>query len=359
MKNIFQKKQVKPLVSIDIGSSSIKVMELDLSGEKPKLVSVGVTPTPANAINNHIITKPDAVAAAISSLLTANGINAQKAIVGIPGPCSFTKKIQMPAVSPSELAANISFEASNYIPHRVDAVHLDYQVLDVNERNSMNVLLVAVKNEIIRSFSEAVSMAGLEPVIADIDYFALENMFELNYAEHKKKTVALINIGAKYSSVNILQDGKSLFTGDVAVGGRLYTDALCETLQIEPLIAERAKMGQTTEGFDESQISETIDRTTEHVASEIFRQLGFFWNAAASDKSIETILISGGGAQVKGLLEALISKTQVDCQIVDALKEINCDSGIDSEYLAEIKPFLGVSVGLACRRLGDKPQVLE
>ena len=357
--SIFGKKEAQPLVSVDIGSSTIKLMELDLHGEKPKLISAGFAPTPAGAIQNNIITRPDAVGNTIRSIIEANGITATHSVTCVPGPCVFTKKITMGRSSLKDLASTISFEASNYIPHNIHAVHLDYQVLNQGGNSTMDVLLVAVKNEIIESFIDAIVQSGLEPTVVDVDYFALENMFTMNYPEEQQKTVALINVGARYSTVNIIQDGSSIFTGDVAVGGRLYTDALCETLNLKPTDAEQAKMGTVPQGVDAHLLHETIERTTEHVASELQRQIGFFWNAAATERSIDTIYLSGGGAQIHGLVEELSAKTGMNCTLLNVIRGLETSSEFDPDYLNEIAPLMGVSIGLATRRLGDKMHAIQ
>ena len=353
-----KKSSNEPYVSVDIGTSTIKLMELDVRGEKPKLLSLGIGATPANSINNNAISKPDQIAETIRSIMAANEIKSNKAVIAIPGPCAFTKKVTVGFSNVKDLAENITFEASNYIPHNIDAVHLDYQVLRRKNETSMEVLLVAVKNEIVDSFVSAVELAGLEPTVADVDYFAIENMFDLNYPEEQEKMVALVNVGARYTSINIVQDGEPLFAGDVAVGGRLYTDALCETLNMKPLEAEEAKLGDISDSYDADLVTETIERTTDHVSSELHRQLGFFWNAAASDKNIELVYLSGGSSLVPGLIEELRAKTGVPCEYVNSFRGVDYSENFDDEYLGEIGPSMGVSVGLALRRTGDKSHMV-
>ncbi len=344
----------EPFVSIDIGTSTIKVVCLDMSGSKPKLLSAGSALTPADAISNNAITDPEKIAEVIRSIVQANEIEGTKVAFSIPGPAVFTKKITIAYCEPEELDNTIEFEASNYIPHSVDSVHLDYQVLSVNDTSTMDILLVAVKNEIIDSYVTAIEEAELEPAIADVDYFAFENMFETNYPQKDPRAIALINIGARYTSVSIVEGGESLFTGDVGVGGRLYTDALCESLSMQPAEAERAKMGMAVEGYDANLISETLDRTTEHIASEIHRQLGFFWNAAATERSIEAIYLCGGGVQSAGLIEELSGRTGMGCTVIEPFRAIDWSANFDEDYIDEIKLSMGVGVGLALRRFGDK-----
>ncbi len=351
--SLLGKTDTEPFVSIDIGTSAIKVMTLDTSGEQPKLLRAGLVATPANAINNNAITKPGQIAESIRSILESNEIQETRATLCIPGPAVFTKKITISQTDLKELDSNIKFEASNYIPHSIDAVHLDYQVIS-NNGSTMDILLVAVKNEIVSSYVAAIEQAGLIPSIADVDYFALENMFALNYEDEAARTIALINIGARYSSVSIMHKGQALFTGDVGVGGRLYTDALVETLDMEPVQAEQLKMGGAIDGFDENVVHETLDRTTEHIASELHRQLGFFWNAAATENSIEAVYLCGGASQSTGLLEELGSRTGLECKLAEPFREVEGAENFDEDFLDEMKSAMSVSVGLAARRFADK-----
>lgn len=356
---LLKRKKEEPFVAIDVGSSAIKVLAFDLSGSRPKLVGAGSAPTPAGAVANNQIVKPDQVAASIRTILSSNEIPGRKAVFAVPGPTAFTKKVTVGKTSIKELSANIGFEAGNYIPHSIDAIDLDFQVLKAAGKSSLEVLLVAVKKDIVRSFCSTMELAGLEPAIADVDYFALENMFELNYPEEMKKTVALVNIGARFTSVCIVSNGELLFSGDVAVGGRIYTDSLCETLGMQPAQAEIAKTGVSVEGFDDGLVHETRDRATEHIAGELHRQIGFFWNAAATDKSIEAIYLCGGSSQVPGLAEELSAKTGLPTQLMKTFRGVDWLPDFDEEFIGEIGLAMGIGVGLAIRRFADKEHKTE
>lgn len=354
------RKKKERLVAVDIGTSAIKLAEVNIAEDGARsLVSLGIGPTPANAITNNVVTSPKKLADAILSVIESSGASSTKAAITIPGPTAFTKKITANFNSLKEFQENIAFEAGNYIPHKISAVSIDYQVLGVNPRGGYEVLLVAVKNDIIQSYIDAIEQAGLSPALVDIDFYSLATTFESNYPEQRSKTVALINIGARYSCVNILSNGESLFTGDVAVGGRLYTDALCETLEIGAAQAEMAKLGNIPEGVDEELVNETIDRTTEHVTNELHRQLGFFWSATASENTIEAIYVSGGASKVENLIEDLEHKTKVRCFAIDPFLKINNRSKFDEKMLESMAPMMGVCIGLATRRLGDKQHRLD
>ena len=348
----------EPFVSVDIGTSSIKVMELDVNTTPFTVTAAAIAPTPADAISNNTVTKPQEVASVLKALLEENDIQTKKAVFCVPGPAVFTKKTTTAAVSLDQLQSTIIYEASNYIPHKIEAVYFDYQVIG-KANSAYEVLLVAVKNEVVQSYVEAIRLAGLDPAIADVDYFALENMFEINYPEESSKTIALIDIGARFSGVTILQNGKSLFTGDVGVGSRLYTDALCEALQMKPSEAEASKRGQFASGYDVASIQETIERTTEHIAAELHRQLGFFWNASGTDLPIEEVFLTGGGAQLAGLAEELGAKTGLQCRMLEPFRALSWRENFDAEYIKEITSSMAVSVGLAARRFGDKHHQIQ
>jgi type IV pilus assembly protein PilM len=353
----FGKKKVEPFLGLDIGSNQIKLLEFDTTGEKPVLVNLCSIATPAGSFTNNAITKPELVSQAIKELIESNNVKAKKVAFSLPGPSAFIKRITVTAPTLEEIKENIQFEAANYIPHSIEAVHMDYQVLKVLSPTSFEVLLVAVKNEIITTYLQTIDFAELEPAIADVDYFAIENMFSINYPEETNRTVVVANIGARYTGVSILQDGNSLFFGDIGVGGRVYTDALCESLGLSAEDAEKVKLGMNLPGLDKNAVAEVFERTTEHVSAELHRQIGFFWNAAATDRSIDAIYLTGGGAEMSGLIEELATKTGLQCSKLDPFRSIETAEDFDREYLTEISLSMGVVVGLALRRFGDKPKV--
>src|SRR3989338_3148759 len=210
---------------------------VEVIGEKSgyRLVNAGVLPLPPTAVQNNMIADKDVVVKTIQSLIQANGIQATRVISAVPGRAVIIKKIQLPAQGEAELEANVEFEATNVIPESLENVNLDYQVLSYTEDGSkMEVLLVAVKKEIINSYTQVIRDAGLTPAIMDVDYFAMENMYEVSYGATSEGVVALLDIGARYTSINVLKQGISTFTGDLPVGGEAFTEALVQALQVSP-----------------------------------------------------------------------------------------------------------------------------
>ncbi|NMC64129.1 MAG: pilus assembly protein PilM, partial [SAR324 cluster bacterium] len=211
-----------------------------------------------------------------------------------------------------------------------------------------------VKNEIIDSFLNAIEMAGLGVAIVDVDCFALQNVFEVNYPELFDKTVALVNIGLRYSSINICKGGSSLFTGDIAVGGKVFTDAIAEVFSLSYEEAERLKVsGDKTNPLYDAAV-DILRKNVDQVAIEFNRQLSFFWNASGSDEGIDHIFVNGGGACTPGLVEELADKTGIECEVIDPFRTIEISSSLDANYVKSVAPLMGICVGLAMREPSDK-----
>ena len=342
------------LVSLDIGATSIKMLELDLKEEKPRLVNIGIAPLSADVFNGNLIIKSEKIAEQISTLLEANAIGDKRAATALPGPSVFTKRIKMPKMKPAELASSVYFEAGNFIPQNIDAIKIDFHVIGEAGKSQLDVLVVAVKDEILDSYLNCLALSGLETAVADVDYFALQNVFELGYPEYFNQTVALINIGARYSSINICRAGESLFTGDISVGGKLFSDAIAEGMGMQPAEAEQLKKNPKAGNPNLDLYQDIIDRNVEYAASEFNRQLSFFWNASGAEEGIDRVMLCGGGALIPGLVEELSEKTGLECAQLDPLKGVDCEEGFDQAYLKQIAPLMGIAVGLGLRQPGDK-----
>jgi type IV pilus assembly protein PilM len=339
---------------LDIGSSSVKLAAVQHESGGPRLTALATAPVPPTAIQSNVIQDEPPIVDAIKALLDATRTQATEVITAVPGPAVIVKKVVLPAQSGSAIDAAVLGEASHLIPDSLDNVNLDYQVIDmIEDGNKMEVLVVAVKRDIINSYTTAIKAAGLEPVLVDVDYFALENMYELNYSLAGDSPVALVNIGARYSSINILKNGRSTFTGDVPVGGAEYTDSLVRQLGISPEDADQVKRGQHAGGVDKDSVEPVIASVTEFITEEIQRAISFFWTAA-TDEPIGSVVLSGGPARMPGLASHLQERLQTQVEVADPFRRVRVDGKIDRGLIEESGPALAVAVGLASRRPGDK-----
>ena len=341
-------------ISVDIGSSNIKIISISKDEESLTLNAVDSVRTRANSIVNNVIVDTEIVGKCIRAAITDNKIPENKVVYSLPGPSVFTKRIKTNKINPDDFKENLSFEAASYVPHDIASVKLDFQITSSDEQE-MDVLLVAVKDEILDSYKLAIEASGLTPAVADVDYFAVSNMHEVNYPEDKEKLIAILDVGSKYTGVSLVKDKTPHFTGDIPVGGKTYTDAIVQSLGVEEDEAENIKLSKSSsEEIDQALLSDTLDRTTDFIAGEIHRQLGFFWTAAELETGIEKIYLCGGACDSQGLINELKERTGIECEIIDPFKKINLGSDIDREYLRELSRFLSSSVGLGMRRIGDK-----
>jgi type IV pilus assembly protein PilM len=340
---------------LDIGSSSLKLAEVYHGSSGPQVVALGVAPLPPTSVQSNVVQDEGAVAEAIRGLATATGAQAKQVVTAVPGPAVIVKKVILQSQPGPAVESAVLAEAGHLIPDSLDNVNLDYQVTDwIEAGNKMEVLVVAVKKDIINSYTNTIRAADLEPVVVDVDYFALENMFELNYDPPAEgRPVALVNIGARYSSINILKDGRSTFTGDVPVGGAEYADALTRQLGVSPQDAELLKLGKAAGKVDPATAEPVLGSVTEFIVEEIQRALSFFWTAA-TDEPLGAVFLSGGSARMPGLTTALNQRLDCPVEVADPFRRVSLGSRVDRALVDAHGPALAVAVGLATRRPGDK-----
>lgn len=344
-------------VALDIGSSSIKMVEATVDKSGQRLRSLAILPIPENTIQNNMVVDAAPVVNVIRRLIQENGVKAKQVISAVPGRAVIMKKVQMPKQEPAELEANIEFEAQNIIPDSLENVNHDHQVLfEAEDGNKMDVLLVAVKKEIINSYTDAIEEAGLMPVVMDVDYFALENMYEANYAaEAENGVVALIHIGAQYTSITLLQNGISTFTGDLPLGGAYFTDSLVSQLSIGIEVAEAFKTTGLIDGKKQPDLESTLRPASEELANEIRRTVSLYGAVPSDDDdSLKSIFLSGGGAKLAGLRALLEQHMGVPVRISEPFKGFEIGRNIDRDYLLETAPYFAVGAGLSIRRPGDR-----
>jgi type IV pilus assembly protein PilM len=344
----------EPYLAIDIGSHSIKVVEAVGFPPALRILHAARLPTPAGAIHSNMVAEPAMVAESIKALVDAQGIGARKTITAIPGPAVIVKRVIVPAQSSRDLENTILFEAGSAIPEDLENVNLDYQVIDYqDDGKQMQVMLVAAKKDIVGTYGEAIHAAGLLPVVVDVDYFALENMFELNYDVAHDRAIALVNIGARYTSINILKNAQSVFTHDVAVGGRDVNDALVRDLRVSQAVAETLQAGETVPTVAAADAAGVMDGAVAALIDEIQHAITVYWTGA-TDESIHAVYVTGGAARVPGLPQALCDRLGAAVEVADPFAKLTLDQAVDTPEMRRRAPEFAVAVGLATRRPEDK-----
>jgi type IV pilus assembly protein PilM len=277
----------------------------------------------------------------------SNQIEGKRVIASLPAPAVFTKRIQMPKQDEDELRNSVQFEAANFIPHKIDAVKLDYAVLGESGKNQLDVLVVAVKKELLETMEDCLALAGLEYALADVDFFALHNVFQYNYPELVESTSAILSIGYRYTSICISRGGLPLFVGDVSIGLKQLEEELCLKVGVPEAQARSAIQTLSFIPEWESVVSGFIEQS----AQELSRQISFFWNTCGVDGSIAKVFVAGGGVMLPNLLDTLGRKTGISCEGLDPLLKVSPGNQVDKGYLAKVSPLLAVAAGLGLRAL--------
>lgn len=347
---LFGKK--KSVAGLDIGSSSIKMVELEGKSNNLNLVSLGFENLPGDTIIDGQIMELNVVSDVIQSLCNNHQVTAERVVTGVSGHSVIIKNIVLPPMSREELEESIDWHAEEHIPYDLADVSLDYQVTDETSEYT-NVLIAACKRERIDNIKQAIQLAGKQPVVIDVDTFALQNCYEANYEPADTDVVTLLNIGASTMNVNIVMGTRSLFTRDITVGGSQFTDVLQRSLGLDFQQAEAVKRGvrDASDGIEEKAIEPLMSNVTEIVAMEIQKTFDFY--RATTDDSqtvVQKIMISGGGSKLAGLATELSAILELPVEVLDPFRRINVDSNkFDPDYLSEIVPEMAVAVGLALR----------
>jgi type IV pilus assembly protein PilM len=348
----------RAVVGLDIGSSAVKAVELKPVGKSFRVAAFATEPLPPDSIVDGAIIDSGAVADAIRRLFEVNGIKTKDVAASLSGNAVIVKKINLPVMTEAELSESIYWEAEQYIPFDIQDVNLDYQILDAgtdaNSKGTMEVLLVAAKKEKIADYTGVIAQAGRVPIVVDVDAFALQNAYEVNYSAAAGEVVVLLNAGASAINVNVVSGGLSLFTRDISMGGNAYTDAVQKELGLAFEAAEQAKRGEPTEGATFEEVRPVLHAMTENVLLEIQKTFDFFKATAASER-IDRILLSGGGSLVDGFAEALEERFGTPVERFDPFKNVTFDAQklgvLDPDA---ISPTAAVAVGLALRKVGDR-----
>ena len=348
----------KAIVGLDIGSSAVKAVELRSSGRGYRVGAFRSEPVPADSIVDGAIADSAAVVGAIRRVFEGpKGFTSGEVVASLSGNAVIVRKITLPVMTDKELGESISWEAEQYIPFDIEDVNLDYQILDPgtgpDARGNMVVLLVAAKKDKIGAYTGVIAQAGCTAVVVDVDAFALQNAFEVNYGLDARRVVVLLNAGASAININILQGDQSAFTRDVSMGGNAYTEAVQRELDLPFDAAEQLKKGIPVHGATFEEARPVLRAVTENVLIEIQKTFDFFKSTASSDR-IDRIMVSGGASRVDGFREMLQERFSAPVEEFDPFRAVRWDARVLGAEAIDCAPAAAVAVGLALRRAGDR-----
>lgn len=344
-------------IGLDIGSTSVKVVQLREGKKTIDLLNFGIEPLAPQSIVDGSIMNQSAVVDSIRNVFSRLRIREKRVAIAVGGHSVIIKKISVPQMTEGELKEQIRWEAEHHVPFDPQDVQIDYQVLtQENAQGQMDLLLVAAKNELLNDYAAVVRDAQLKPVVIDLAAFAVQNTFERNYGFHPEDTVALINVGASMSTISIVAGGATNFTREVTIGGNAFTEEIQKQLGVGFEEAEAYKLGAASQGGGSvvpGEVERQVQRVSEMMAGEFQRSLDFYL-ATTSGSSLSKIYLSGGTAQVSSLRRAVAAKSRMEVDVMDPFLSVKVEqSRFDMPYLRAQAPLAAVAFGLALRQPGD------
>jgi len=346
----------KHLVGVDIGASSVKVVQLKESRKRYSVAKYGYSALPPQTIVDGHVMSAGIVTETLQRVFRDNKISQRDVAIGVYGQSVIVRKITVPMMTPEELAEQISWEAEQHIPFDIKVMSIDYEVLRRRpEAGQMDLLLVAAKKDEINDYASIVREAKLKPVVVDINAFTVQNIFEHTAGLPQDATVALLNVGAAVSGLNIVSRGISAFTREIANAGNAVTEEIQRQLSVAFEQAEAYKLAASTNpGSVPAQVHQAIGAACEALAGEIQRSLDFYL-ATSGEAEISRIYMCGGSAYLGSLAQALEKRARVPVTLFDPTTSLAIEArAVNEQELRSRAAQLVVAIGLALRTDREK-----
>jgi type IV pilus assembly protein PilM len=340
-----------PLVGLDISSTAVKLLQLSQSGGRYRIEHYAVEPLPPNAVVEKNIVEVEAVGEAIRRAVQRSGIKTKFAAAAVAGSAIITKVLPMQAdLSEDELEGQIQAEANQYIPYPLEEVSLDFEVLGPVKDNPemVNVLLAASRTENVEMRSAALSLGGLTAKVVDVEAFAMENAFRLiadQLPGGRDGLVAIVDIGATMTTLNVLKNQRSIYTREQVFGGKQLTD---EVMRRYGLSYEEAGLAKRQGGLPESYEIEVLEPFKEAMTQQVSRLLQFFF-AGSEHNRVDQIVLAGGCASIAGVKEMVEEQIGVPTVIASPVASMTLSPKVQAQALQADAPALMIACGLALR----------
>jgi len=349
--SLFSRKST-PVIGVDVSSTAVKLLELSRHGDKYRVEAYAVEPLPANAVVEKNITEVEAVGESIRRAVKRSQTKTKLCALAVPGSAVITKVISIQGnLSETEMEGQIGIEADQYIPYSLEEVNLDFEVIGPSESDPdrVDVLLAASRSENVDVREAAAELGGLNCKIVDVEAFALENAFSLVARDLATggagETIALVDIGATMTTLNVLQDLKIVYAREQVFGGKQLTE---EIQRRYGLSYEEAGLAKRQGGLPDNYAPEVLAPFKESMAQQVNRALQFFYSSSQITQ-VDRILLGGGCASIEGADEVIAAKTGVEVSIANPFTHMSVASKVRPEVLTNDAPSLMVACGLAMR----------
>ncbi|MDB4994578.1 MAG: Type pilus biosis protein PilM [Myxococcaceae bacterium] len=340
----------KNLVGVDIGASSIKVVLLKESRKRYTVQKFGYAPLPPQTIVDGHVMSAGVVTETLQRVFHDSGIKQRDVAIGVYGQSVIVRKITVPMMTPEELEEQINWEAEQHIPFDIKVMSIDYEVLRKRpEAGQMDLLLVAAKKDEINDYAAIVREAKLKPVVVDINAFTVQNIFEHTAGLPQDQTIALLNVGAAISSLNIVSRGVSAFTREIANAGNAVTEEIQKQLSVSFEQAETYKLSAMNPHTVPQQVHQAMSQACEALAGEIQRSLDFYL-ATSGEAEISRIYMCGGSAYLGPLAQAVEKRARVPVSLFDPMTSVSVEAkGVNEQELRSRAAQMCVAIGLSLR----------
>ena len=340
------------LLGLDISSSAVKLLELSEQNNRFRVEGYAVEPIPPNSVVEKTITDIESVGETIRRALRRSGSKVTQCAVAVAGSAVITKEIAMPAaLNDEEMASQIELEADQYIPYPLEEVALDFEVLGSNEDNPdmVDVLLAACRAENVDARVAAVELGGLTAKIVDVEAYALENaviLISSQLPEHGfGKTVAIVDIGATMTTLNVLQDQRIIYTREQVFGGRQLTEEIQRRFG---LTYEEAGLAKRQGGLPDNYVPEVLEPFKEAMAQQVSRSLQFFFSSSQHN-AIDHLVLAGGCAAIQGADELVAERVGIPTSIANPFSSMTLSPKVHAQALSDDASALMIACGLALR----------
>lgn len=344
----------KKVIGLDIGTSSIKIAEMDVSKSGATLLGFVLAPTPSNAVATGEISNTSLVSGVINSMFSELKSRRKLVSVGLWGTAVIVKKITIPKMEKKLIRDQIRFEAEQYIPFDVNNISLDYSLLPTSASpDTLDVLLVAAQNEVVNQYISTVSMTGYKTTVVDVSGFALANAFELNYGKFQNENIGIFNFGTSITNFVVVSQGHVIFCRDIPVGGLNYTNEISKNLGVSIAEAESLKISASLRREVPEEVHSIIGSTSEAIIEEIKNSLDFL-SATTNGLTLNRCFYTGGGAATSGMIDGLIKSTGLGFEPMNSFRRVKYSSKkISPAYMQQIGNYSAIAIGLAARQEGD------
>ena len=338
------------LVGVDIGASSVKVVQLKESKKRYSVVRYGQAPLPPQTIVDGHVMAAGVITEALQRVFSEAKISQRDVAIGVYGQSVIVRKITVPLMTTEELEEQITWEAEQHIPFDIKVMSVDYEVLRRRpEAAQMDLLLVAAKKDEINDYASIVREARLRPVVVDINAFTIQNVFELSNGLPTDTTIAILNVGAAVSGLNVIARGVSAFTRETPNAGNHITEEIQKKLNVSFEQAEQFKISAAQPHTVPQTVHAAIGQACETLAGEIQRSLDFYL-ATSGDTEISRIYLCGGSAYLSALGPAIERRARVPVQVFDPLGRLDIDAKTVNEPMLRSRASqMAVALGLGLR----------